>query len=88
MEEPKVPALGWQRPAQQVCGKERRKVHVQQLPVSPHSHPLTVSHGWEVFLQLFDVTQVPPLTREQHFRAGMDRKMHMQFSATALEFVR
>lgn len=88
MEERKAPAPGWQRPAQQVHGEERRKVHVQQLPVSPYSHPLNVSHQWEVFLQLFDVTWVPPLMREQHFRAGMDRNTHMQFSATALEFVR
>ena len=81
-------APGWQRPAQQVCREERRELHVQQLPISPHSHPLTVSHGWEVFLQLSDVTRVPPLLREQHFRAGMDRKTRMQFSAIALEFVR
>ena len=88
MEELKVLAPGCQRPAQQVRGEEQRKVHVQQLPISPHSHPLTVSHGWEVFLQLFDVTRVPSLMREQHFRAGMDRTTCMQFSATALEFVR
>lgn len=43
MEELKVLTSGWQSQAQEVCGEKRRKVHIQQLPISPQP---SFNLGW------------------------------------------